>query len=240
MSRMYLAAAGSGKTTFLLEKTSDKSKRYLYTTFTDENAENARDMLIKKYGCVPSNVTILPWFSFLLEHGVRPFQGAAGFKDMQFTGIQIKPEGRNYYKQPALRHYCNSSNAIYAAKLPELALLCNKQSGGAVLNRLQRIFDAVLIDEVQDMAGYDYEFCRKYSLAATPSALKRHIRTNATANGYSIPHNDSIRSPAYPRANQVPHKKLGPPSSGIRQQITKVKKNDIATYNRPPRHQDNS
>lgn len=158
MSRMYLAAAGSGKTTFLLEKTSDKSKRYLYTTFTDENAENARDMLIKKYGCVPSNVTILPWFSFLLEHGVRPFQGAAGFKDMQFTGIQIKPEGRNYYKQPALRHYCNSSNAIYAAKLPELALLCNKQSGGAVLNRLQRIFDAVLIDEVQDMAGYDYEF----------------------------------------------------------------------------------
>lgn len=158
MSRMYLAAASSGKTTFLLEKTSDKSKRYLYTTFTDENAENARDMLIKKYGCVPSNVTILPWFSFLLEHGVRPFQGAAGFKDMQFTGIQIKPEGRNYYKQPALRHYCNSSNAIYAAKLPELALLCNKQSGGAVLNRLQRIFDAVLIDEVQDMAGYDYEF----------------------------------------------------------------------------------
>ena len=41
MSRMYLAAAGSGKTTFLLEKTSDKSKRYLYTTFTDENAENS-------------------------------------------------------------------------------------------------------------------------------------------------------------------------------------------------------
>ena len=70
----------------------------------------------------------------------------------------------------------------------------------------------------------DKGFNMKYSLAATPSALKRHIRTNATANGYSIPHNDSIRSPAYPRANQVPHKKLGPPSSGIRQQITKVKK----------------
>lgn len=157
---MYLAAAGSGKTTFLLEKTSDKSKRYLYTTFTNENAENARDMLLKKYGCVPSNVTILPWFSFLLEHGVRPFQGAAGFKDTQFTGIQIKPEGHNHYKRPTLRYYCNSSNAIYAAKLPELALHCNEQGGGAVLQRLQRIFDAVLIDEVQDMAGYDYEFIK--------------------------------------------------------------------------------
>lgn len=159
-SRMYLAAAGSGKTTFLLEKTSDKSKRYLNITFTDENAENARDMLLKKYRCVPSNVTILPWFSFLLEHGVRPFQGAAGFKDTQFTGIQINPEGRNYYKRPTLRYYCNSSNAIYAAKLPELALHCNEQGGGAVLQRLQRIFDAVLIDEVQDMAGYDYEFIK--------------------------------------------------------------------------------
>lgn len=158
MSRMYLAAAGSGKTTFLLKKTSDKSKRYLYTTFTNENAKNAQDMLLKKYGCVPSNVIILPWFSFLLEHGVRPFQGAAGFKDTQFTGIQIDPEGHNHYKYTTLRHYCNSSNAIYAAKLPKLALYCNKLSNGAVVNRLHRIFDAVLIDEVQDMAGYDYEF----------------------------------------------------------------------------------
>ena len=125
-------------------------------------------MLLKKYRCVPSNVTILPWFSFLLEHGVRPFQGAAGFKDMQFTGIQINPEGRNYYKRPTLRYYCNSSNAIYAAKLPELALHCNEQGGGAVLQRLQRIFDAVLIDEVQDMAGYDYEFIKILFMIAEP------------------------------------------------------------------------
>lgn len=67
MSRMYLAAAGSGKTTFLLDMVADKSLRYLYTTFTNENSDVAKAMLIEKYGRIPSNVVILPWFSFLLE-----------------------------------------------------------------------------------------------------------------------------------------------------------------------------
>lgn len=158
MTRMYLAAAGSGKTTFLLQTASNRNKRYLYTTFTDENAEVAKGMLIEKHGCVPSNVTILPWFSFLLEHGVRPFQGVGGFGGVQFNGVDLSREGIRYNKRPALGYFCNSSNLIYASKLPELALHCNKCSGNAVFNRLQRLFDVVLIDEAQDMAGYDFEF----------------------------------------------------------------------------------
>lgn len=94
MSRMYLAAAGSGKTTFLLERVSDQSKRFLYTTFTDENAAVAKDMLIEKFGYIPSNVTILPWFSFLLEHGVRPFQESGGFGDVNFGGVCLLKEGK--------------------------------------------------------------------------------------------------------------------------------------------------
>jgi DNA helicase-2/ATP-dependent DNA helicase PcrA len=158
MSRMYLAAAGSGKTTFLLERVSDQSKRFLYTTFTDENAAVAKDMLIEKFGYIPSNVTILPWFSFLLEHGVRPFQESGGFGDVNFGGVCLLKEGKNCNKRPSLRYFCNSSCLVYAAKLPDLALHCDDCSGGAVFERIRRLFDVVLIDEAQDMAGYDFDF----------------------------------------------------------------------------------
>lgn len=62
-----------------------------------------------------------------------------------------------------------------------------------------------------------------YSFNGTPSALNRHIRTVDTTNGYNTPHHDVIRIPTYPKASQVPHKRLGPPSSGMKQHATKVK-----------------
>lgn len=162
MSRMYLAAAGSGKTTFLLDMVADKSLRYLYTTFTNENSDVAKAMLVEKYGCVPSNVVILPWFSFLLEHGVRPFQGSAGLGSDEFVGVDLSSEGKNYNRRPSLGYYCNlSTKSIYAAKLPELVLHCDDCSGGAVFRRLGHLFDAVLIDEAQDLAGYDYEVIKR-------------------------------------------------------------------------------
>ena len=67
-SKIYLAAAGSGKTTFLVDLLSNQDARILYTTFTDENAEVAMEMVCQRHGIIPPNITILPWFSFLLEH----------------------------------------------------------------------------------------------------------------------------------------------------------------------------
>lgn len=44
------------------------------------------------------------------------------------------------------------------AKLPELALHCNQCSDGVVLDRIGRLFDVIVVDEAQDMAGYDFDF----------------------------------------------------------------------------------
>ncbi len=161
MPRMYLAAAGSGKTTFLLNMAAESSHRFLYTTFTDENADVAKAMLVQKHGCIPPNVTILPWFSFLLEHGVRPFQGAAGFGSVEFVGVDLSERVKNYNKRPTLGYYCNSSNSVYPSKLPELALHCDNCSNGAVMARLNSLFDFILIDEAQDLAGYDFDFVER-------------------------------------------------------------------------------
>ncbi|WP_339106884.1 UvrD-helicase domain-containing protein [Roseovarius rhodophyticola] len=46
---------------------------------------------------------------------------------------------------------------VYSDKLSELALTCEQQSDGRVIRRLESQFNALYIDEVQDLAGYDLE-----------------------------------------------------------------------------------
>ena len=77
-NKLIIAAAGSGKTTFLVEEAlKQKEGKVLITTYTQANEAEIRKKIIeenhKKNGlaCIPENVTVQSWFSFLLQHGVR-------------------------------------------------------------------------------------------------------------------------------------------------------------------------
>ena len=71
-NKLIIAAAGSGKTAFLVEKAKKiKDENVLITTYTEANEAEIRN---KFKGWTPKNITIITWFSFLLKHGVRPYQ----------------------------------------------------------------------------------------------------------------------------------------------------------------------
>ena len=72
MSSLIIAAAGAGKTTFLVKQALKISENILITTFTDANEQSIREKFYEVNGCIPSNVTIIPWFSLLIRHGIRP------------------------------------------------------------------------------------------------------------------------------------------------------------------------
>ena len=65
---------GAGKTTFLVKQAMELSENVLITTYTDANEQSIRDKFYEINGCIPSNVTIMPWFSLLIKHGIRPYQ----------------------------------------------------------------------------------------------------------------------------------------------------------------------
>ena len=73
---LVIAAAGSGKTRkIVLDALSITDENVLITTFTEANEAGIKKKIIKETGgYIPSNITVQTWFSFLLEHGVRPFQ----------------------------------------------------------------------------------------------------------------------------------------------------------------------
>jgi len=179
-NRVFIAAAGSGKTKLIVDEVLKiKGERILITTFTLANAKSIFEKLIKaNNGYIPLNITIQTWFSFLLEHGIRPYR----FWDERVEGMELvsEPSGIKYsyekFGKPIKvswgesenfkKHYFNPKMDIYSDKLAKLVCRCNIKSGKYVIKRLEQIFTHIYIDEVQDMAGWDLELIKLFMKSA--------------------------------------------------------------------------
>lgn len=178
-NEVVIAAAGSGKTTLLVrEALKVVDARVLITTFTDSNEEEIRKKFHEIRGYVPSNVSIMTWFTVLIRHGVKPFQHP--LFDFEVKGLLLtdKRSGFRYMmgKIPVYwaeanfqQFYFTSQQKVYSDKLSKLVIRCNEMSQGAVLDRLSRVFGHIFVDEFQDMAGYDLDIVRR--LFAGPSRI---------------------------------------------------------------------
>lgn len=176
-NKLLIAAAGAGKTTYLVEEAFRCSGNVLITTFTQENEQEIRNKFFVKYGYIPSNVFIQTWFSFLLQHGVKPYQGACHDElfEKHINGILlvnkqsgVKYRMKNAQKTPVLfkeeedfeKCYFSKDMRLFTDKLARFVVRANKNSNGKVIDRLTRIYPTILIDEVQDLAGYDLEILK--------------------------------------------------------------------------------
>lgn len=173
-NKLIIAAAGSGKTTFLVEEAlKQKEGKVLITTYTQANEAEIRKKIIGKNKCIPENVTVQTWFSFLLKHGVRPFQGILfekKIKGLILVNSQSGLKGYTKTKQPIYfgeekdfeKHYFSNALKIYSDKLSKFVFRCNEKSNGNVIDRISRIYSHIYIDEVQDLAGYDLELLKLF------------------------------------------------------------------------------
>jgi len=160
-NKLIIAAAGSGKTTYLVKDALKiKDKNVLITTFTEANREEIKKKFTLENGGIPSNVIVQTWFSFLLQHGVKPYQG--GVFEERVNGLSlVSGQSKKFTKElDTKKYYFDHNLKVYSDKLARFVLKCNKQNNGEVINRLTRIFPYIFIDEVQDLAGYDLEFLK--------------------------------------------------------------------------------
>lgn len=170
--KLVIAAAGSGKTTYLVkEALKIKDKNVLVATFTEANEEEIRRKFTFESGSVPANVTIQTWFSFLLEHGVRPYQG--GIFEGRVNGLSlVSGQSKKFIKESEVeKYYFDHNHRIYSDKLSKFILKCDKQNNGEVINRLTRIYPYIFIDEVQDLAGYDLELLKLFFVSSSRIVL---------------------------------------------------------------------
>jgi len=163
-NHVVLACAGGRKTTGIVAAVvAHRDRRVLVTTYTNENLDQLTQCFIRHCGCVPANVTLVTWFSFLLNECVRPYQpavtNAPRINSLFFDRL---PQGLRYVaKTDADRYYLTSGNNIYSERTAEFACAADDASGGKVIGRLEQLFDAIYIDELQDLASYDQIFLDK-------------------------------------------------------------------------------
>lgn len=157
------SAAGTGKTTKIVKLALKiKNKKVLITTYTLENLAVIQKKIQALHGFIPSNIEIISWFSFLLNECIRPYQNLYGIEnrinEMTFSNSQ----SALYTPTNDIKHYINNDNSIYSDKLSEFAYNCNRANNNCIIQRLEKCYDYIFIDEAQDLSGYDFSLVDKF------------------------------------------------------------------------------
>lgn len=169
--KLIIAAAGSGKTTHIIDEALKIiDSKVLITTYTEANEQEIRKKIFEKKGCIPNNIVIQTWFSFLIQHGVKPYQSV--IYDGQVRGLllvnqksglrYVNKKGHPVYfgENDPTNFYFSPAKLIYSDKLSKFVVRANEITSGLVIKRIAKIYHYIYIDEVQDMAGYDLEIIK--------------------------------------------------------------------------------
>ena len=183
-NRLIVASAGSGKTTYIVDSAvadSRKGLSVLITTFTEACEAEIRESIIATCRAIPKEITVQTWFSFLISHGVKPFQGTLFQHDVKGmvlvngrSGLRYKnKEGKPIYfgEDDFNSYFFSPEKNIYSDKLALLALRCDDVARGRVFHRISRCFAKVYVDEVQDLAGYDLEIIDRLLASSSDTLL---------------------------------------------------------------------
>lgn len=187
MSSLIIAAAGAGKTTFLVRRALEIHENVLITTYTDANEQSIREKFYEINGCIPSNVTIMPWFSLLIRHGIRPYQ--SHLITNRVSGVLlVNKADKNLLKLKDTneKKYVTTSGNVYSNMISKLPCVLDGLSNGCVFRRIRKIFSYVFIDEIQDFAGYDLEVIKKLHEAGCNMTLVGDPRQTTYRTHYEI------------------------------------------------------
>ena len=103
--RVIFAVAGSGKTTYIIDQIDEFSKS-LIITFTNNNYDNLRKKIIKKFGYLPSTIKILTYFTFLHSFCYKPYllfkYHTKGIEYKLAPNIYAKGRQKYYQVRPAI------------------------------------------------------------------------------------------------------------------------------------------
>ncbi len=158
---VIISAAGSGKTYSICEHAISNltsENKVLLITYTNRGKET----IIKEYkkqnlGVFDKNVIVKTWFQFLLSEWIKPYQ-ASFFKDINLIKSFDFTQTYGYVNKRPISsptRYITRGRNILSNEASRLALLLNDKSSNAVIKRLEKIYEYIYIDEVQDLSGDD-------------------------------------------------------------------------------------
>lgn len=193
MNSVTLAVAGGRKTQSIIDACTEPAAdpdRLLALTYTRAGQTELRTRLDRASRPNPSPATT-GWFAFLLRHWIRPYLPAL-FPTRRLLGLNFEGDPGQYAKDES--RYLDSSGRAYRMHLAKLAFLVHEATNGAVLERLERVFCHIFIDEVQDLNGWDLEILDLLLASSIDVTMVGDVRQSLLETNPRDPKNSKYRS----------------------------------------------
>lgn len=152
--RVVFAVAGSGKTSGIIDRV-DEDSRCLIITYTDNNTRNLKNRIIQKIGKIPDGVRVYSYFTFLYSFCYRPVCGY----ELKTKGINFNyplPQYAQRTKKDTLEHYIDRSKRLFSNRISKLLIEFGVVD--EIVERIEKFFELVCVDEVQDFSANDFNF----------------------------------------------------------------------------------
>lgn len=159
--RVIFAVAGAGKTAIIIDKLC-LDKNSLIVTYTDNNFTNLKQRIIKKFGYLPENIKVYKYFTFLYSFCYKPF-----------LADKVKAKGifwdsppvftRTLKRDNPLFYIIKNSRLLYHNRIAKL--LEQMKTFSDINNRLEKYYDNLFIDEIQDFGGHDFNLLKEITKA---------------------------------------------------------------------------
>lgn len=155
MNRVILAVAGGRKTQSIVEHciSCPVDRRVLVLGYTTAS-QNELTTRIGAAGVHAPRIEVMGWFTFLLQHLVRPYLPLL-YEDRRLTGFNFEGDPGRYAK--GAERFLDRDGRAYKLHLAKLAHDVATASSGSAMDRLEHIYDEIYIDEIQDLGGWDLE-----------------------------------------------------------------------------------
>lgn len=156
MNRVLVAVAGAGKTHRIASEIAESGHkgRVLVLTYTVRNQLEDASRIARAGENGANQPRVMGWMTFLLNEVIRPYLPLK-YPDVELRGLGIDPPTFQHLK--GCRRYFNRDGDAYPGTLAKLANDVVKASRNAPIKRLELLYDAIYIDEAQDLRGNDLE-----------------------------------------------------------------------------------
>ena len=195
-SRILISAAGGGKTTRVVDQAlASKQGTTALVTYTRNNVREIQLKAYQRTPAIPPNIEVISWYSFLLREMARPYRSA--MHEHRIDGIHwVEGKSAQYVPEAKIgAHYFLDGSRIYSDKIAKFICECDVKSGGSIMRRLRQRFSHIIIDEIQDMAGYDLDLLERMLKAGLLVTFVGDHR-QATLSTNNSPKNKKFAGPA--------------------------------------------
>lgn len=98
-------------------------------------------------------------------------------------GLNFKGRRNRFTKKTDLRYFIDGNSDLYRDAVSDFAIQLNATTNGAVVERLERVYTHIFIDEVQDLVGYDLDvldllFWSRINIMVVGDPRQHTFRTN--------------------------------------------------------------